>query len=77
MTAKGNMATRKKDPNAVALGSRGGKARAERLSADELSAIGKKGAQARLKNLGSSERQEIALKAAKARWAKARKPEGK
>ena len=71
------MAARKKNPNAVALGSSGGKARAERLSAVELSAIGKKGAKARLKNLGSSERQEIALKAAKARWVKARKLEGK
>jgi hypothetical protein len=71
------MATNKKNPNAVALGSRGGKARAERLSADELSAIGKEGAKARLKSLDSRERQEIALKAAKTRWAKARKPEGK
>ena len=71
------MGARKKNPNAVALGSRGGKARAERLSANELSAIGKKGAKARLKSLGSSQRQEIALKAANARWAKARKLEGK
>jgi hypothetical protein len=67
----------KKNPNAVALGRRGGRARAERLSADELSAIGKKGAKARLKSTGSSERREIALKAAKARWAKARKLEDK
>jgi hypothetical protein len=71
------MGARKKNPNAVALGSRGGKARAKRLSADKLSAIGRKGAKARLKSLGSSERQEIALKAATARWAKARKLEGK
>ena len=67
----------KKNPNAVALGSRGGKARAERLSADELSAIGKKGAKARLKSVSSSERQKIALKAAKTRWAKAKKLEEK
>jgi hypothetical protein len=67
--------TKKKNPNAVALGSRGGKARAEQLSARELSAIGKKGAKARLKSTGSKERREIALKAAKARWAKIRKPE--
>ena len=42
------MGARKKNPNAVALGSKGGKARAKRLSADELSAIGKKGAEERL-----------------------------
>lgn len=71
------MGAKKKNPNAVALGSRGGKKRAERLSADELSVIGKKGAKERLKKVGSSKRQEIALKAAKARWAKARKLEGK
>jgi hypothetical protein len=64
---------KKKNPNAVALGSRGGKARAKQLSADELSAIGKKGAKGRLKSLSSSERQEIARKAVNARWAKARK----
>jgi len=69
------MKTKKKNPNAVALGSRGGKARAKRLSTDELSAIGKKGAKARLKSVGSSQRQEIARNAAKARWAKARKVE--
>jgi hypothetical protein len=68
---------RKKNPNAVALGSRGGKARARRLSADELSAIGKKGAEKRLKSLSSSQRQEIARKAVKTRWAKARKLEEK
>jgi hypothetical protein len=67
------MKAKKKNPNAVALGSRGGKARAERLSEDELSAIGKKGAKARLKSLSSSERQEIARKAVNARWAKSRK----
>ncbi len=69
------MGAKKKDPNAVALGSRGGKARAERLSADELSAIGKKGARERLKSLSSSQRQEIARKAVKARWAKAKRLE--
>ena len=71
------MVDEKKNPNAVALGSKGGRARAERLSADELSAIGKKGAKARLRSIGSSERQKIAVKAAKARWARARKLEGK
>jgi hypothetical protein len=71
------MGTKKKNPNAVALGSRGGKARAERLSADELSAIGKKGAKARLRSVSSNERQYIARKAATARWARARKLEEK
>lgn len=71
------MGTKKKNPNAVALGSRGGKARAERLSADELSAIGKKGAKERLKSLSSSQRQRIARKAVKTRWAKARRLEEK
>jgi hypothetical protein len=71
------MGARKKNPNAVALGSRGGKARAKRLSADELSAIGKKGAEERLKSLSSSQRQEIARKAVKTRWATARKLEEK
>ena len=71
------MGARKKNPNAVALGSRGGKARAKRLSADELSAIGKKGAKERLRSLSSSQRQEIARKAVKTRWAKARNPEEK
>jgi hypothetical protein len=71
------MSSKKKNPNALALGRSGGRARAERLSADELSAIGKKGANARLKSIGSTERQEIARKAANARWAKARKLEGK
>jgi hypothetical protein len=71
------MGAKEKNPNAVALGSRGGKARAKQLSADELSAIGKKGARVRLTSLGSSKRQEIARKAAKARWAKRKKVEEK
>jgi hypothetical protein len=71
------MGAKKKNPNAVALGSRGGKARAERLTAEELSAIGKKGAKERLKSLSGSQRQEIARKAVKTRWAKSRKLEEK
>ena len=39
--------TKKKDPAAVFLGQKGGKARAARLSREQLSQIGKKGAQAR------------------------------
>jgi hypothetical protein len=74
---RGPVGTKKKNPNAVALGSMGGKARAERLSANELSTIGKKGAKERQKSLSSSQRQEIARKAVKTRWAKARKLEEK
>jgi hypothetical protein len=36
-----------KDPNAAALGKKGGLARAKKLSAKELKDIGKKGAEAR------------------------------
>jgi hypothetical protein len=61
----------------VALGSKGGKARAKRLSAEELSAIGKKGAKERLKSLSSSQRQQIARKAVTTRWANARRLEEK
>ena len=69
------MGTKKKNPNAVALGSRGGKARAKKMSADALSAIGKKGANARFRSLDASERKEIARKAAKTRWANHQKQE--
>lgn len=47
-----------KDPRAVALGSKGGKAG------------GRRGGKARAKALSAKERSEIARKAAKARWAK-------
>ncbi len=72
------MRAKKKDPNAVALGRKGGKARAANLSASELSRIGKKGAKARFGGLSAAERREIARKTVLARWAKAkRKGEGK
>ena len=64
------MGAKKKDPNAVALGSKGGKARAKSLSALELSEIGKKGAKMRLKKLSPATRSEIARTAVMARWAK-------
>lgn len=69
------MGTKKRDPNAVALGSKGGKARAKMVSAEVLSAIGKKGANARLQSLDQSKRREIARKAAEARWGNRRKAE--
>jgi hypothetical protein len=64
-----------KDPNAVALGRKGGKARAKSRSAAELSAIGKKGAKARNQKLTAAERKEVALMAAKARWERRGKTE--
>ncbi len=60
----------KKNPAAVELGSRGGKARAKSLSAKELSAIGKKGGKARKAALTPEQRREIARKAIRARWAR-------
>jgi hypothetical protein len=50
----------KKNPNAVALGKLGGKARAKNLSDAELSAIGKKAAAARNASLSPAERKRIA-----------------
>lgn len=47
MTRRPGNVAKKKDPLAVALGRRGGKARATRLSREALSEIGKKGAQVR------------------------------
>lgn len=62
-----------KDPNAVALGRKGGKARAENLSAEELSAIGRKGAKERVKALTAAERKRIARNAVNVRWGKGKK----
>jgi len=67
----------KKNPHAVALGklggAKGGKARAENLSAAELSKIGqmggKAGGKARAAALTPAKRKEIARKAAAKRWA--------
>ena len=67
---------RKKNPHAVALGKlggpKGGRARAENLTSEQLSAIarmgGKAGGPARAKALSAAKRREIARKAANARW---------
>jgi len=64
-----------KNPHAVALGRKGGKARAKAQSASALSAIGRKGAAAREQELTAVERSKIARIAAKARWKKERKTE--
>ena len=62
-----------KNPHAVALGKKGGKARAKTQSASALSAIGRKGAEARQQKLTAAERSKVARLAAKARWEKERK----
>jgi hypothetical protein len=67
----------RKNPAAVSLGRLGGKARAKKLSAEDLAEIGRKGGQvggkARAEALSKARRQEIAKKAAAARW-KGKKP---
>jgi hypothetical protein len=64
----------RKNPHAVALGRRGGKATAAALTAEERSAIARKaglvGGQARTQALTPEARSKIAMKAAKARWKK-------
>jgi hypothetical protein len=57
-----------KNQAAVELGRLGGKARAERLSKDELSKIAMKGVKARKIKLSPKRRKEIAQQAAAARW---------
>lgn len=68
------MNTLGKNPAAVALGrlggKKGGKARAEALSAAERSAIASKAGKARLRTMTAKRRREIAQKAIEARWAK-------
>ncbi len=62
----------RKNPHAVALGRRGGKATALALTAEERSANARKaglvGSRARTEALTPEERSKIARKAAKARW---------
>jgi hypothetical protein len=57
----------KKNPNAQALGSLGGKARAENLSDDRLKEIAREGGKARKAALSPAERRRIALLAVRAR----------
>ncbi len=61
-----------KNPNAQALGSLGGKARAENLSEFELSSIASKGGNARAAKLSATERIRIAKLAVAARENKRR-----
>jgi len=57
----------KKNPNAQALGSLGGKARAKNLSDAEVSKIASKGGKARAAKLSPAERRRIAMLAVAAR----------
>jgi len=57
----------KKNPNAQALGSLGGKARAKSLSEAELAKIASAGGKARAAKLSASERKRIAKAAVAAR----------
>jgi hypothetical protein len=59
--------TEKKNPNAQALGSLGGKARAERLSEAAITKIASKGGKARAEKLSAAERRRIAKLAVAAR----------
>jgi len=58
---------RKPNPHAQALGSLGGKARAERLSEADLTKIASKGGKARSLKLSAAERSRIAKLAVAAR----------
>ena len=58
---------RKKNPHAQALGSLGGKARAENLSDAEITKIASKGGKARAAKLSAAERSRIAKLAVAAR----------
>lgn len=66
--------SKKKNPNAQALGSLGGKARAEALSEAALAKIASKGGKARAAKLSAAERSRIAKLGAAARE---RKTKGK
>jgi hypothetical protein len=58
---------KKKNPNAQALGSLGGTARAEKLSDAEVTKIASKGGKARAAKLSAAERSRIAKRAVAAR----------
>jgi hypothetical protein len=59
---------REKNPNAVALGSLGGKRRAQRLSKNERAAIARKASRAAKKKITPEQRRRWGLAGAKARW---------
>lgn len=61
------MGKKKKNPNAQALGSLGGKARARKLSGAEITEIASKGGNTRAEKLSPGERSRIAKLAVAAR----------
>jgi hypothetical protein len=61
------MGTKEKNPNAQALGSLGGRARAVNLSEAKLTEIASKGGKARAAKLSAAERRRIAKLAVAAR----------
>lgn len=69
--------TPKKNPNAVALGKLGGKARAESMSAQQRSEIARRAGRARLTKLSAEERRRIAMLGVKARQQNKRQQEDK
>jgi hypothetical protein len=69
--------SRKKNPNAQALGSLGGRARAKNLSRAELTKIASKGGKARAAKLSAVELRRIAKLAVAARERKRRRKGGK
>jgi hypothetical protein len=67
---------KKKNPNAVALGSLGGKQRVANMTPTELSEAGRKAGLARSKKLSAAERKRIAMLGVKARFGKAKAKKG-
>jgi hypothetical protein len=59
---------REKNPNAVALGSLGGKRRAQRLTKEERSLIARKASRAAKKKVTPEQRRRWGVVGAKARW---------
>jgi hypothetical protein len=59
---------KEKNPNAVALGSLGGKKRAESLSKESRSEIARKASRAAKKKITSEQRRKWGRAGAKARW---------
>jgi len=66
---KRNKQANKKNPNAVALGRLGGKARSETMSDQQRSEIARKAGLARSEKLSAEERRRIAMLGVKARQA--------
>jgi hypothetical protein len=72
---KRNKQAGKKNPNAVALGRLGGKARAETMSEEQRSEVARKAGLARSEKLSTEERRRIAMLGVKARQANKKRRE--